>query len=119
MGLISPTTTALAPSRTATSRAVAGSSGRLGSWTMRPSASLTVEVPNTLTTGDCAMSIRKASVTDWLSVESAVWLAKSATISLSRAASLPEATRVPTGPIPSSRIAVYTTAHRASTPNAR
>ena len=69
-------------------------------------------------TPDCARSTRKASVSEGPNVESAVRFSKSASTSRSRSASTPDATSVPTGPIPSSRIAVYTVVPTPSRPNA-
>ena len=56
--------------------------------------------------GDCDRSTRNASVSEGPKVESALRFSKSASTSGSRSLSTPEATSVPTGPMPRSRIAV-------------
>jgi hypothetical protein len=104
--LISPATTALAPSRVAISRASALVIGAAGSRCIRVSASLSCAVLRIRTTGDWPRSIRNASVIEPARPESALRFSKSATTSWSLSLSRPEATSVPTGPIPKSRIAV-------------
>ncbi len=105
-GSICPLTTALIPCRSATSRASAAESGPASARCMRCSASRTACWSITRTLGDCERSTRMASVSDGPSVVSAVWFSKSASNSGSRSFSTPEASRVPTGPMPRRRIAV-------------
>ena len=83
-GSICPCTTALAPSRCASSRASAGSSGVPGARPMRTSAWPTAAPSSNRITPDCARSTRKASVSDGPSVESLVRFSKSASTSRSR-----------------------------------
>ena len=117
-GSIWPWTTALAPTRWASSRARARSSGVPAARPMRPSACPIAAASISRTSGDCVRSTRSASVSEGPSVESAVRFSKSASTRRSRSASTPLATSVPTGPIPSARIAVYAAATRPRAANA-
>ena len=70
------------------------------------------------TVGDCARSTRNASVSADPSVVSLLRFVKSASTTRWRARSLPEATSVPIGPMPSNRMAMYAAVSTINAPNA-
>jgi hypothetical protein len=106
-GEMAPSSTALRPSRTATSRASSPSRGVSGSLPMRSSAPRTRGSGTRVRIGDEARSVRSAPVTVALRAGSAVVLPKSARRMRSPSSMAPWATREATGPIPATRMTKY------------